>query len=43
MEKTCADISKACSMLHYRPAVKFEEGISRFIAWYEDSRISSPQ
>jgi UDP-glucuronate 4-epimerase len=39
VEKTYADISKARQMLDYRPATKIEEGIARFISWYENSRV----
>jgi len=36
---TCADISKAAGMLGYSPKVKLEEGIGRFVSWYENRQI----
>lgn len=33
---TCADISKAASLLGYNPKVKLDEGIERFVDWYEN-------
>jgi UDP-glucuronate 4-epimerase len=35
---TYADITKAREMLGYRPEVKMEEGIRRFVEWYQKSR-----
>ncbi|OGP98596.1 MAG: epimerase [Deltaproteobacteria bacterium RBG_19FT_COMBO_46_12] len=35
---TYADISKAKQMLKYRPKVKMEEGIKRFVEWYKAQR-----
>ena len=32
---TCADISKAVSLLGYAPKVKLEEGIEKFVQWYK--------
>lgn len=37
VERTCADISKAKSMLNYSPKVTFEEGIGRTVAWYQQT------
>lgn len=37
--QTFADISKAASLLHYQPAVMFEEGIQRFVEWKEKQSI----
>jgi UDP-glucuronate 4-epimerase len=34
--ETFADIQKSRDMLGFNPAVKIEEGIRRFIAWYKD-------
>jgi len=33
---TCADISKAAALLGYIPKVKLEDGIERFVDWYEN-------
>lgn len=33
--RTCADISKARSMLGYSPRVAFADGIERTVAWYQ--------
>lgn len=35
---TYADISKAERMLDYRPKIKIEEGIRRFVEWYKGER-----
>jgi len=35
VEKTYADISKAKSLLDYKPKIKFENGIKDFIEWYK--------
>eukprot|EP01034_Spumella_vulgaris_P022068 gene22068-28163_t len=35
VERTCADISKARSLLDYSPKVAFEDGISRTAEWYQ--------
>lgn len=35
---TYADIIKAKRMLKYRPKVKMEEGIKRFVEWYRAQR-----
>ena len=37
VEKTCADITKAKSMIGYNPKTSFEEGIKRFIEWYKST------
>jgi UDP-glucuronate 4-epimerase len=34
---TCADVTKASSMLGYRAEVSFEEGIRRTAEWYQDA------
>jgi UDP-glucuronate 4-epimerase len=33
VERTCADIGKACRLLGYQPTVTPDEGIPRFVAW----------
>jgi UDP-glucuronate 4-epimerase len=33
---TWADISKANSVLGYRPKIRFDEGLSRFVNWYRN-------
>jgi UDP-glucuronate 4-epimerase len=35
--RTCADISKARALLGYRPSTTVEEGIPRFVRWYEEN------
>ncbi len=35
---THADVSKARDLLGYEPQVDIRDGVSRFIAWYEDNR-----
>jgi UDP-glucuronate 4-epimerase len=35
---TYADITKAGRMLKYRPVIKMEEGIKRFVDWYKKNR-----
>ncbi|MGA2316010.1 MAG: GDP-mannose 4,6-dehydratase [Thermodesulfobacteriota bacterium] len=35
---TYADVSKAKRMLKYQPRVKMEEGIRRFVEWYQKER-----
>lgn len=37
VRRTCADISKARALLGYRPSTTVEEGIPRFVRWYEES------
>lgn len=34
VDRTCANISKASSLLDYKPKVTFEEGIARTAQWY---------
>eukprot|EP00586_Coscinodiscus_wailesii_P002334 CAMPEP_0172479406 /NCGR_PEP_ID=MMETSP1066-20121228/3950_1 /TAXON_ID=671091 /ORGANISM="Coscinodiscus wailesii, Strain CCMP2513" /LENGTH=416 /DNA_ID=CAMNT_0013239847 /DNA_START=277 /DNA_END=1527 /DNA_ORIENTATION=+ len=34
---TCADVTKAYSLLGYKAKVPFEEGIKRTVAWYKDA------
>lgn len=36
---TCADISKARKLLGYSPKVKLEDGIKRFVEWYNGHRL----
>jgi len=35
---TYADISKARSLIRYKPQVKIEEGVRRFVEWYRNER-----
>jgi len=35
--RTCADVSKAGRLLGYRPTTSVEEGIPRFVRWYEEA------
>ncbi len=37
VRRTCADVSKAKALLGYDPRVTIEEGIRRFVAWYQNS------
>ncbi len=37
VQRTCADISKARALLGYRPATSVEDGIPRFVRWYEET------
>ena len=37
VERTCADITKAKSLLGYSPKVTFEDGISRTADWYKQA------
>jgi UDP-glucuronate 4-epimerase len=37
VRRTCADITKARRVLGYDPQVTIEDGIRRFIRWYEDT------
>ncbi len=34
VERTFADVSKACALLGYAPSVAVEEGIPRFVEWF---------
>jgi UDP-glucuronate 4-epimerase len=36
--RTCADISKAHKLLGYRPRVKIEEGIPKFVDWFRQNQ-----
>ncbi len=36
---TYADITKAEQTLRYRPNVKMEEGINRFVEWYQAEKL----
>ena len=36
VRRTCADVRKATRLLGYRPATTVEEGIPRFVRWYEE-------
>ena len=35
---THADIGKAGAVLHYRPLVSIEEGIARYVSWFQETR-----
>ncbi len=37
VQRTCADIGKARALLGYRPATSVEDGIPRFVRWYEET------
>ena len=37
VRRTHADISKARAVLGYDPRVAIEDGIARFVTWYEDT------
>ncbi len=37
VRKTCADLTKARALLGYRPATAVEDGIPRFVRWYEET------
>lgn len=39
---TCADVSKASSLLGYKARVSFEEGIRRTVEWYSNVNGSNP-
>jgi UDP-glucuronate 4-epimerase len=34
VQRTCADITKARRVLGYNPSVSIEEGVRRFVTWY---------
>jgi len=36
---TCADINKSKNILGYKPNTPFDEGIKKFIVWYETKRL----
>ncbi len=38
MPLTCADISKARKLLGYNPQTKFQEGLPRFVDWFQRSQ-----
>ncbi len=37
VRRTCADVRKAVRLLGYRPGTTIEEGIPRFVRWFEES------
>jgi UDP-glucuronate 4-epimerase len=37
VQRTNADISKARALLGYRPTTKVEDGIPKFVRWYEET------
>lgn len=38
MKATCADISKAVTLLGYSPSTAIEDGIERFVEWYKGQK-----
>jgi UDP-glucuronate 4-epimerase len=40
---TCANILKAQSILGYEPEISIKDGLSRFVNWYQNERITLPQ
>ena len=36
VRRTCADIEKARRLLGYEPRIKIEDGIARFVRWYQE-------
>lgn len=40
MTKTYADISKSQSLLKFNPTISLEEGLSRFVSWYQQYQES---
>lgn len=41
--ETFADIEKSQKLLHFRPSISIEEGISRFAAWFKQYHATSSQ
>jgi len=37
VRRTCADVRKAGRLLGYRPATTVEDGIPRFVRWFEEA------
>jgi UDP-glucuronate 4-epimerase len=37
VRRTCADVRKAARLLGYRPGVAVEDGIPRFVRWFEEA------
>jgi UDP-glucuronate 4-epimerase len=37
--QTFADISKARRLLNYNPQTQIEEGIRRFVAWFNNTEV----
>ncbi|MGO4547617.1 GDP-mannose 4,6-dehydratase [Paenibacillus sp. 2TAB23] len=42
VNRTYADVSKAKNILGYNPSWHFEDGISKFVEWYQSSTIEEP-
>lgn len=40
---TYADISKAQRVLGYRPTTSFQQGIEKFVSWYQSTKVASGQ
>jgi len=36
VRRTCADVRKAARLLGYRPTTPVEDGIPRFVRWFEE-------
>jgi UDP-glucuronate 4-epimerase len=36
MPRTCADITKARKLLNYQPVTSIQEGIPKFVHWYQE-------
>ena len=39
VKQTCADITKAQQLLGYQPNTSLEDGMKKFVAWYENNRL----
>ena len=37
VQRTCADVTKARTLLGYRPTTRIDDGIPRFVRWYEET------
>ncbi len=37
VQRTCADVRKAGRLLGYRPSTTIEDGIPRFVRWFEET------
>ena len=40
VEQTYADIAKAQKLLNYDPKTSFEEGLTKFVKWYQENRFN---
>jgi len=41
MPVTCADITKAKTLLKYRPSTSVKDGVKRFVEWFRDKRAGT--